>query len=101
MKPLLALKTTISGEVQGGTLVATQFPDIPCSMVKIKAMIGNGGNVYIGGEGVTVPNGLTNETSGYPLDAGDELAWLPIDNLNKLWYICDNNGDDIIYIAFR
>ena len=101
MKPLIPFKTVISGEIQGGTIVPTRLPNIPCSMVKIKAMIGNGGNVYLGGENVTVPNGTTDQTSGYPLDEGDVLDWIPIDNLNKLYLICDNNGDDIVYIAFR
>ena len=101
MKPLIPFETTISGEVQGGTIVATQLPNIPCSMVKIKALSNNTGSVYIGGEGVTVPGAATNETAGYELDAGEALEWIPISNLNKLWLICDNNGDDITYIAFR
>ena len=95
-----AFSTVLSGEVQGGATVA-QMPDIPCALIKIKALVSNSGNVYLGAEGVTVPDGVTDATSGFELDAGQETDWLPIDNLNKLWMITDNNGDDIVYIAFR
>lgn len=100
MKPYIPLGTVISGEVQGGTTKA-QLPNIPCAMVKIKAVSSNSTNVYIGGEDVTIPDGTTDETSGWELDAGQETDWLPIDNLNKLWMITDANADDIVYLAFR
>lgn len=95
-----AFSTVISGEVQGGT-TAFQLPDIACAMVKIKARSDNSGSVYLGGSGVTIPNGATDETTGFELDAGDETGWLPLDNLNKLHAICDNNGDDITYLVLR
>lgn len=99
--PLQALSTVISGEVQGGT-VAAQMPDIPCAVVKIKALGSNSGNVYIGSSSdVTIAGTATNTTMGYELDAGEETDWLPIDNLNKLWMITDANADDVCYIAFR
>ena len=100
MKSLLPLETVISGEIQGGE-TRKQLPDIPVSMVKIKALSDNAGSVYIGGSEVTVPNGVTDENAGYELDANDVLDWIPITNLNQLWMITDNNGDDIVYIAFR
>lgn len=95
-----AFQTILTGEIQGGT-TAAQLPDVPCSMVNIKAETGNATNVYLGVEGVTVPNGETDTTSGFVLDAGQETGWLPIDNLNKLWMITDANGDDIVYMALR
>jgi|TARA_Y100000310_G_scaffold33937_1_gene32083 hypothetical protein len=95
-----ALKTAVSGEIQGGE-TAFQLPNVECAMVKIRALASNSGNVYLGGSGVTVPDGTTDETSGYELDAGQDTDWLPIDNLNRLYGICDNNGDDMVYIALR
>jgi hypothetical protein len=97
----ISLKTIVTGEISG-TITAKQLPDIPCSKVKIKAVRSNSGNVYIGGANVTkVAGGANNETAGYELDAGEETDWLPIDNLNKLYRICDNAGDELVYIAFR
>ena len=90
--------TVKTGEVQGGT-TAAQMPDIPCSLIKIKAVGSNSGNVYIGGVGVTKIDGVTDETTGFELDAGQETDWMAIDNLNKFYMITDNNGDDVIYIA--
>ena len=101
MKPFIAFKTVLTGVVQGGT-TAAQMPDIPCAMVKIKALRNNATNVYIGGSSsVTVAGTATNETMGYELDAGEETDWLPISNLNQLWMITEANADDICYIAFR
>lgn len=86
------------GEVQGGT-TAAQMPDVPCSRVNIKALTGNSTNVYLGTVGVTVPDGVTDTTSGFTLDAGQETGWLDISNLNMLYMITDANGDDVSYIA--
>ncbi len=99
MKPLLVLDNVKSGLVQG-SVTAKQLPDIPCAWVKIRALRSNAGNVYIGARGVTRPDGHTDTTTGFELDAGDNLEFIPIDNLNKLWMICDLNGDDISYIIF-
>lgn len=87
-----------SGEIQGGT-TAAQMPDVPCSKVMFRALASNSGNVYIGGASVTKPDGVTDTTSGYELDAGQETEWLEIPNLNLLHMITDNNGDDVVYIA--
>ena len=87
-----------SGEIQGAAS-ATQMPDIGCRMVMFIALSDNAGNVYIGGAGVTVPNGTTDTTSGITLDAGDATPFIPIQNLNLLYYICDNAGDDFCYLA--
>ena len=67
--------------------------------MKFKAAATNAGNVYLGGVDVTKSNGNTNETTGFELAPGDETGWLPIANLNKLYRICDNVGDDLIYLA--
>jgi hypothetical protein len=70
-------------------------------MVYIKAVSSNAGGVYIGFLGVTVVDGTTDTTSGYELEAGDAIGPIPLDNLNRLYIICDNAGDDITYLALR
>ena len=87
-----------SGERQGSAS-AVQLPNIKGSMVYIKAVGSNAGNVYVGRSGVTVVNGTTDTTSGIELDAGEMLGPLPITNLNELYIICDNAGDDITYLV--
>lgn len=87
-----------AGEVSGSA-TAKQLPDIDCRMVRISAVVGNAGNVYLGGAGVTIPDGTTDTTSGLVLDAGVHSDWMPILNLNLLYIICDNAGDDITYLA--
>jgi hypothetical protein len=94
------LNRPLSGVTTGehaGSATAHQLPDIACSMVWIKAVGSNAGNVYVGASTVTVVNGTTDLTSGFELDAGDVLGPLPLDNLSRLYIICDNAGDDIVY----
>jgi len=86
------------GERQGSA-TAVQLPNLAGSMIYIKALSSNAGSVYVGGAGVTVPNGSTDTTSGIELDAGQMLGPLPLDNLNNLYIICDNAGDDITYMV--
>ena len=50
---------------------------------------------------MTVPDGTTDTTSGFELVAGDALPLLPVANMNVLWRICDNAGDDLLYMVFR
>ena len=98
--PAIAFGTYVSGEVAGATS-ATQLPDVKSRLVRIKALAGNAGNVYIGfTSGVTKAAGTTDTTSGMELAAGD-AEWFFVDNLNKMYYICDNAGDDISYVAYR
>lgn len=93
-----AYTTTKSGELQGSAS-ALQMPNIICKLVKFKALLSNAGNVYIGASGVTKPDGTTDATTGLELGPGDESGWIPIDNLNRLFRICDNAGDDLTYLA--
>jgi hypothetical protein len=66
-------------------------------MVMLQAVGDNAGNVYYGGAGVTIPNGTADTTSGLRLTPGQKSPWLPTANLSKLYIICDNAGDDIVY----
>jgi hypothetical protein len=94
----LAFGNVQSGELQGSA-TALQLPDIDCKMVMFSALASNASNVYIGGSGVTVPDGTTDTTSGYELTPGAQTPWLPVHNMSLLYRICDDAGDDIVYIA--
>lgn len=89
----------VTSGVVAGSATAVQLPDIPCRMVVLVAETDNSGNVYVGGGGVTIPGGTGNATGGIPLAAGDQLGPLPLSNLNLLYIICDNAGDDLTYLA--
>lgn len=88
------------GEVAGAT-DATQCPTVTANMVMFKAVKGNAGNVYIGVSGVTVVDGSTDTTSGWELGAGESTPWIPASNLNLFYYICDNAGDDFVYMVLQ
>jgi len=90
--------TVTSGERQGSA-TAVQLPDVAGKFVYISALADNAGNVYLGASTVTVPDGTTDTTSGLVLEAGDTIGPLPLSNLNKLYMICDNAGDDITYLV--
>jgi hypothetical protein len=88
----------ISGEIQGSASAA-QCPDLICRAVTFKANADNVGNVYIGGAGVTIPDGTTDTTSGVEMQPGDWMQFNPCSNINIFYYICDNTGDDFGYLA--
>ena len=94
----LLYESLVSGEL-AGSATAVQMPDISCNAVQFTALTDNAGNVYIGGPGVTVPDGTTDTTSGVPLAAGYSLQFIPCRNLSIFYYICDNAGDDLVYLA--
>ncbi len=88
----------VSGEL-AGSLVATQMPNVPCRVVVFAARKANTGNVYIGGAGVTKPDGTTDTTTGLELAPGAISPQLNISNLNLLYYICDGATDALTYLA--
>jgi hypothetical protein len=92
--------TVKTGEV-AGSATAVVLPTVECKWAKIKAAYDNAGRVYVGVTGVTVANGSLDATTGYQLSAGEDTGWLPIGNLNTLFIICDNAGDDLTYICLR
>lgn len=90
----------VHGELAGATS-ATQLPDIPCGMVYLTATPSNAGNVYIGGDNtVTVDNGSTDITTGLLIAPGQTRVFF-VPNLNVLWRICNNAGDDLTYFVHR
>lgn len=88
-----------TGELAGSTSI-TQFPDIACKTVLIKAKHDNAGRVYVGKSDVTVPNEVLDATAGYPLAAGEEVR-IFCGNLEMIYYRCDNAGDAIHYLWQR
>ena len=94
----LLYKSLVSGELEGSAS-AVQMPDITCNAVGFFALTDNVGNVYIGGSGVTVPDGTTDTTSGVPIAPGGQMQFIPCGNLRMFYYICDNAGDDLVYLA--
>ena len=97
-----AYDTVKSGELQGSASVEP-MPNVPCNLVKFKALASNAGNVYIGttrpGNVLTKPDGTNDTTTGFELAPGDESGWIPVSNVNKFFRICDNAGDDLTYLA--
>lgn len=89
-----------TGEL-AGSASAVQMPDIRSRLVNFKAVGDNTGNVYIGRAGVTTPDGSTDKTTGFELAGGEETGFLPVDNLNRFFRVCDNAGDDLVYMVLH
>lgn len=89
------------GEIAGHASTAAAMPAITAKWVKFKADVDNAGNVYIGLAGVTVSAGSTTTTGGWPLSKGQETDWMPVPggSLANMYYISDNNGDDLSYVV--
>lgn len=91
--------TITTGEFAPG-VTAAQFPSIAGRLVRLKARGVNAGSVAIGDDNaVTLPNGVTDTTSGLELIAGDDTGWIPLDNLNKLWGIGTGATDSVTYMV--
>jgi hypothetical protein len=89
----------LTGEI-AGSITAKQLPDIGgVQMIQFVAAPDNSGNVYLGGSGVTKPDGVQDATTGIPIPAGYATPLLPIQSLDLFWIICDNAGDDLMYMA--
>lgn len=91
------LTLSACGELAGATS-ATVCAAATARYVRLKARSDNAGSVYLGFDAtVTAANGTTDTTTGFELAAGDDTGWLPLANLNQLWRICNNAGDDLTY----
>lgn len=71
--------------------MAVQFPSKSCHLVKFKALPGNAAVVYVGASTVTSSN-------GYPIAAGVETDWIPVDNVNRFYY-AGTSGDSIAILS--
>jgi len=90
----------LTGEIACGT-VAAQLPSVACRLVRLSARANNAGAVYLGGPGVTRPDGATDTTTGFELLAGDDTGWLPVDSLAVFWCIGVLAGSGLTYLAVR
>lgn len=87
-----------TGEKAGATSATQLSSDQACKTVLIKAKGDNAGNVYLGStSSMTIPDESADTTSGYPLDAGEEIR-LFVGNLNQVYFICDNVGDALSFL---
>lgn len=83
-----------------GRLVASltrlQGPDFPVEMVEFTLKSTATGKVYIGGSDVS-------SVVGRELSAGDSTGWIPIKNLNLVYYVgtVNNATDDLHYMYVR
>lgn len=90
-----------TGEVAGSTSAA-QLPSIAGKLCRIQASHTNVGYVYLGTtSGVTKEDGTTDITTGFMLAPGQDTGWMPIPQLDWLWRICDNAGDDLTYMMLN
>ena len=78
----------------GSSTSAKQLPDIPCEQVFFKAPSTNTGIVYIGGSNVS-------STEGISLLAGEFSPWIPVQNLNEIWYIASATTAYLQYFIVR
>lgn len=81
----------LAGGRLAGSINRTQGPNIPCEMVWIKADPDNTGDIFVGGNDVS-------SVVGVELSANDSLGWVPIKNLNLLYYVCTVAADSLQYI---
>lgn len=84
------------GAVVAGQQVTNAGTDIAltagvCRTVLIKALPGNGGNVFIGGAGVAA-------ATGFILQPG-ESAWISVANRNLVYFDVAVNGEGICWVS--
>ena len=83
-----------------GVANATQLPNVAARYAWLTARSTNTGSVYIGGAGVTAPNNSTDTTTGIELVASATIL-IPIDNLNRLYYIGSDANQRLTYLVVR
>ena len=71
----LLYEAVVSGEL-AGSVTAVQCPDVVCNAVQFAAASSNTGSVYVGGPGVTAPDGTTDMTTGMELHTGDPYQYI-------------------------
>jgi hypothetical protein len=64
-----------------GTYNVSQFPNIPCAMMRIKVRSANTGSIFLG----TKFNTGTVNFLPFEMEASYDTGWVSIDNLNVLY----------------
>jgi hypothetical protein len=73
-----------------GTFGVNQFPNVPCSMARLRARSSNAGSFFISHASGTVLG------MPYELDAGEDTGWFPTSNLNRLWHGGSSGTSDFL-----
>lgn len=95
---MTAYSTIATGEIVAGT-VAAVAGTVAAKYVMFKAASTNTVVVYLGGAGVTAADGTADATTGWPLAAGEETGWLPVDNVSRFYTIASAAAQGIIYMV--
>lgn len=73
------------------------------SEVWLQAPSKNSGKVYVGfncdGLPITIPDGVTDITTGFELAEGDSIGPIKESNLSNIQFIGTDEGDSLIYFA--
>lgn len=94
----------VPGKISCGELeysaTAVQMPNIPATWIMLHAPESNTGPIIVGaGADVTDADGSTNTTAGFKVEDGASTEWMPLVNLERLWYFCETEGDSICYVV--
>ena len=94
------IKSIAHDELAGST-DAVQMPNVPYSWGYIKAAKSNTGNVYVGSSSDVSILGTTDAAAmtGFELEPSAVMVVDNLGNLNNLWYISENAGDDLMYFV--
>lgn len=82
---------------------AEALPSVAGKIVYLKALSSNSGSIFIGNsDSVTASDGSTDTTTGYELDAGQELGPFPLvdGNLNTIYAIGGAANQVLTYMVF-
>lgn len=86
-----------------GTSVALDA--VPGLFIKIKALVANGGNIYVkpGGTAGTDYRASVGDDAGYELDAGQETEWIPLSTglASHIVIDTDNGTDGVTYLVSK
>lgn len=90
---------TLSGQktVSAAGTAERLHSDLQCNgPLLVKALAGNGGDVYIGNV-----NGDVASTNGLTLDAGQEVYFGYVSNLREIWLDVGTNDDGVAWLFLR
>ena len=91
--------TAISGQktvTAAGTAEALGTASIQGPLM-IKALLGNGDNVYIGNDG----SGDVTSANGFELDAGEAIVFDFVGNLGSIMVDSDANGEGVAWLRLN
>jgi hypothetical protein len=88
--------SVISGQTTvaaAGTAVALSSTHINCNgPLGLKALVGNAGMIYVGNV-----EGDVTSANGIELDAGEDLIFNFVENVEDIWVDASSNGDKVAW----